>query len=226
MISLESCLLRMKKVPGVLESKVFVSHIPCTVSEEELLEAFDRFGPRLQHFYLADRRNGDHGFAFITFSESSAALLATQSLNGSDLFENSIRPVRVSLACEKQFDSLPFDDFVAQVPSASWREYKTDEGFFYYHNADTGDTVWEKPAHFLPHAHVAIEPRAHKLGPQGANLFFAGSEVSDIEMFGEILSTKSCNEFTFVAFADAESANQARAAFPGRFSLRPGEISS
>ena len=215
----------MSRVSGVLDTKVFVAHIPCTVTEDELLQAFDRFGRRLQHFYLADKRNGDHGFAFITFSEASAALLCVESFNGERVFTNCNRPLRVQLACEKIFSGKAFEDAGKHVPSASWLEYKTDEGFFYYHNSETGETVWEKPANFLQPLQAA-EARSCLLGERGANFFATEVLVQDIEQFGKVSTFQKFDAFTFVAFEDSDAGERACSALHGKIFARSGELSS
>ena len=37
-----------------------------------------------------------------------------------------------------------------QQVAAGWVEYHTPDGTPYYHNADTGETTWDKPALVLP----------------------------------------------------------------------------
>ena len=171
----------MSRVPGVLDSKIFIANIPCTVTEEALKELIFSFGTVLQFFYVSDKKSGDRGFAFFTFEKTENAKSCESALHATIHFENSIRPLHVSFANSKTFSGEAFVDPGKLVPSAHWREYKTDEGFAYYHNAETDETVWEKPEHFTQNPATVSEMRTSGLGPRGANLF-CESDLDKMEL--------------------------------------------
>jgi len=214
----------MSLVPGVLDSKVFIACIPCTVEDDRLVKTVEEFGNILQYFYCPDKKNSDAGFAFFTFANAPTAQRFVQLMDGQTPFQNSIRPLRVSLACRKLFDGDAFTETGHLVPSASWRDYKTDEGFVYYHNSETGETVWEKPPYFLNFCKPA-EDRPSTLSKQGGNMFTDEIHETQAASFDGVASFQRFQDFTFVAFCDSAAAAAARLAHPGRFVSRPGEIS-
>jgi len=179
-------------VPGVLKSKVFLGCIPSTTEENEVRQVLQKYGKLIGFFYCRDAINSDRGFAFGTFSSDTEAADCVAKLNGvADVFENSIRPVQVKLSCEKitHIDAgSVFVDPGKCLPSMNWEEYVSDEGYPYYYNKETGETVWDKPKFFvkqaelptpaavleaatLPVGTAATGAQNMGYGPLGANLF-------------------------------------------------------
>jgi CUG-BP- and ETR3-like factor len=205
-------------VPGVLKSKVFVGCIPTTTDENEVRQVLQRHGKLIGFFYCRDAVNSDRGFAFGTFSNESEAADCVSKLNGlTDVFDNSIRPVQVKLSCEKitHLDAgSVFVDPGKTLPSMSWEEYVSDEGYPYYYNKETGETVWDKPKFFVKQAEMptpaAIMEAASLAaaggmgaqntgyGPLGANLFIFhvpadwNDEIlrSKFESYGQLVSCR------------------------------------
>ena len=144
-------------VSGVLRSKVFVGCIPATTDETTVRTSLGLHGKLIGFFYCRDMMNGDRGFALVTFSTEAEALNCVNSVHGTEIFENSVRPVYAKLSCEKITDltGSVFIDPGRSLPSTFWEEYTSDEGYPYYHNRETGETVWEKPKFFVAQEPVA-----------------------------------------------------------------------
>ena len=213
----------MALVTGVLGSKVFVACIPCTVCELTLKGAAVEFGSILQLFYCPDKQNGDSGFAFVTFADDDAAVQCVAALDKTRHFPNSNRPLSVSFARNKIYEADVFACSGLQVPSAAWREYKTEEGFLYYHNLETTETVWQKPEYFVSHLPI-LESRVSQLGRRGTNLFCIGVDISNLSKHGPILHYRDFSTFSFVSFTDLPSALAALNTFRDRMMTRPGEV--
>jgi CUG-BP- and ETR3-like factor len=204
-------------VPGVLRSKVCIGCIPVTVEEAEVKACLQEFGKLIGFFYCRDAMNSDRGFAFATFSSESEANACVASLNGTTPFENSARSLHVKLSCEKLTDTrgTVFEDAGKGLPSTYWEEYTSEEGYPYYYNKETGETVWDKPKYFTPPAAASAEAAAASIqpltsvgtvgyiqnsgyGPLGANLFIfhIPAEWKDddlksrFEPFGQLVSCK------------------------------------
>ena len=130
-----------------LNRTVILQHIPCTATSQEIRGEISRFGRILGFDYFPDKlENGtDAGLAIVTLaSEEEAAQLVSNSIN----LLNTARPISVSHALDKTFNILPNPPI--PVPSCFWREHASADGFAYYHNEETGETVWEKPPGFIP----------------------------------------------------------------------------
>ena len=206
-------------VPGVLKSKIFIGCIPATTEESEVRQVLQKYGKLIGFFYCRDAINSDRGFAFGTFSNETEAAECVAKLNGvSDVFENAIRPVHAKLSCEKitQIDAgSVFVDPGKCLPSMNWEEYVSDEGYPYYYNKETGETVWDKPKFFvkqaeLPTPAAVLQAAALPVGsgeatgqnmgygPLGANLFIFhvpgdwSDEIlrSKFESFGTLVSCR------------------------------------
>lgn len=229
-------------VPGVLRSKVFIGCVPATVEEAEVRACLQNFGKLIGFFYCKDAMNSDRGFAFATFASDAEAAACVQALNGQTHFENAARPVHAKLSCEKITDlkSTVFEEPARTLPSLAWEEYTSEEGYPYYYNKETGETVWDKPKHFQPPLPGVPEilPVAGSVGyiqnsgygPLGANLFIfhVPAEWKDedlrtrFEPFGQLVSCKvSVDEagrsrgFGFVGYTTRESAANAAQAMNG-----------
>lgn len=236
----------MAIVPGVLKSKVFIGCIPTTVEEAEVRSVIAEFGKVIGFFYCRDGMNSDRGFAFATLSSEQEAKACVDSLNNSTRFENSARPLHAKLSCEKIIDITytVFQEASKPLPSSFWEEYTSDEGYPYYYNRETGETVWDKPKYFIPPLPVpdpisseGITPAGSVgyiqnsgYGPLGANLFIfhvpADWKDEDLkqkfEPFGQLVSCKVSVDdsgrsrgFGFVGFTTREAASSAIEAMNG-----------
>ncbi len=75
-----------------MSKKLYVGNLPFSSTEEELQEAFGRYGTVDSVAVITDRETGrPRGFAFVEMSEASAADEAIRGLDGSDLGGRSIR---------------------------------------------------------------------------------------------------------------------------------------
>jgi CUG-BP- and ETR3-like factor len=236
-------------VPGVLRSKVFVGCIPATTDEGTVKSTLGLYGKVIGFFYCRDMMNGDRGFALVTFSTETEALNCVNCVHGTQVFENSVRPVYGKLSCEKITDltGSVFADPGRPLPSSFWEEYTSDEGYPYYHNRETGETVWEKPRFFVAPEPIAtvispVQPVVGGIqnsgyGPLGANLFIfhVPAEWKDedlrkrFEQFGQLVSCKISIDdsgrprgFGFVGFTTRESAANAIQAMNG-LPVAPGK---
>ena len=145
---------RMEFIEGILKSKVFIGCIPATVEEAEVRQVASKLGGKvIGFFYMRDVQNGDRGFAMVTYSSEAEALESVAWIKSNHpVFENLIRPVHAKLTCVKisQVGSeLVFSDPNKPLPSSVWEQYTSEEGFPYYHNTETGETVWEQPKFFV-----------------------------------------------------------------------------
>ncbi len=72
--------------------KLFVGNLSWNTTDESLQEVFSQFGEVTEAKVITDRDNGrSRGFAFVTFSEESAAEKASSVLDGSTLDGRAIR---------------------------------------------------------------------------------------------------------------------------------------
>ena len=131
------------------------------------------------------------------------------------------------------------------LPSMNWEEYVSDEGYPYYYNRETGETVWDKPKYFvkqaeLPTPAAVMEAAAVPVGmgaaqntgygPLGANLFIFhvpadwNDEIlkSKFDSFGQLVSCRVSSDdagrsrgFAFVSYSTKESAANAIQAMNG-----------
>jgi RNA recognition motif-containing protein len=75
-----------------VSKKLYVGNLPFSSTEEDLTEAFSRYGAVDSVAVITDRETGrPRGFAFVEMSEASAADEAIRALDGSDLGGRSIR---------------------------------------------------------------------------------------------------------------------------------------
>lgn len=236
----------MSIVPGILKSKVFLGCIPTSVEEAQVRALIAEYGKIIGFFYCRDAMNSDRGFAFATLSSETEAKNCVSALNNSDKFENSARPLQAKLSCEKITDisGTVFQEPPKPLPSSLWEEYTSDEGYPYYYNRETGETVWDKPKYFVPALPIpdpinseGITPAGSVgyiqnsgYGPLGANLFIfhvpADWKDDDLrlkfETFGQLVSCKVSVDdsgrsrgFGFVGFTTREAAASAIQAMNG-----------
>ena len=242
-------------VPGVLRSKVFIGCIPASTEETEVRSALAMHGKLIGFFYCRDMMNSDRGFSIATFSTETEAQNCVNAMNGStEFFENSCRPVHAKLSCEKMTDitGSVFTDPGRPLPGSAWEEYTSEEGYPYYHNKETGETVWERPKYYVPPPEPVISSpmvpsssggvsgviQNSGYGPLGANLFIfhVPAEWKDedlrtrFETFGQLVSCKISVDdtgrprgFGFVGFTTRESAANAIQATNGT-PVAPGKF--
>lgn len=75
---------------------IYVGNLPYTLTEEELREAFERFGTVSSAKIVIDRETGrSKGFGFVEMPEQDEAESAVKSMDGAPL---NGRPVRVNPA--------------------------------------------------------------------------------------------------------------------------------
>ena len=80
------------------QNKLYVGNFPYSVSENDLRDIFQAYGPIEEIRLISDRDTGrSKGFAFITFATQSAAESALEQ-NGKDL---KGRALRVNVAQDK-----------------------------------------------------------------------------------------------------------------------------
>lgn len=224
---------------------MFAACIPATTEEATVRSTLASFGKLMGFFYCRDGMNSDRGFAFATYGSEAEAVSCVAGLHGETPFENAARPVQAKLSCEKITDlkGTVFEEPAKGLPSTLWEEYTSDEGFPYYYNRESGETVWEKPKHFVSPNTVdaaasAYVPPAGSMGyiqntgygPLGANLFIfhipAEWKDEDVRQrfdpFGQLVSCKiSADEagrsrgFGFVGFTTREAAANAVQAMNG-----------
>ena len=237
----------MTTVAGVLRSKVFIGCIPTTAEEAQVRSVLAEYGKVIGFFYCRDGMNSDRGFAFATLSTEAEAISCVNALNNTIRFENSARPLQAKLSCEKIVDiaGTVFQEPPKGLPSSFWEEYTSDEGYPYYYNRETGETVWEKPKFFVPPLPVLPDPISSEgitpsgsvgyiqnsgYGPLGANLFLfhvpaewtEESLRQKFEAFGQLVSCKVSVDdsgrsrgFGFIGYTTREAAAAAIQAMNG-----------
>ncbi len=83
--------------------KLFVGSLSWNTSDQELSEAFSRFGEITEAKVITDRESGrSRGFGFVTFEDASAADAAIAEMNGSTL---DGREINVNEAQDKRRDN-------------------------------------------------------------------------------------------------------------------------
>ena len=69
-----------------MNTKLYVGNMSFNTTENDLREAFARFGTLTDIYVANDRETGrPRGFAFVTFSTAEESNLAIQQMNGADL---------------------------------------------------------------------------------------------------------------------------------------------
>lgn len=80
--------------------KIYIGNLPFRTNEQEIEEAFAKFGEIEDVFLLRHRDSGRlKGFGFVTFTEKSAADDAIKEMDGQDF---GGRPLKVSIAQAKE----------------------------------------------------------------------------------------------------------------------------
>lgn len=80
-------------------SSVFVGNIGWKVSEQDLGDAFSRYGPVNSVKIIQDRETGrSKGFGFVEFSDPNCLQAAIQAMDGADM---GGRPLRVNAANQR-----------------------------------------------------------------------------------------------------------------------------
>lgn len=79
------------------ERKLYVSHLPPSINEQELHASFGKFGPVLEVKLITDRATGQSkGYAFVTMQNTGAAQNALQSLHNNYKIDGRTIQVRVA----------------------------------------------------------------------------------------------------------------------------------
>jgi RNA recognition motif-containing protein len=74
-----------------MNSKLYVGNLSYNTTENDLQDAFSRFGTVLEANLMMDRESGrSRGFAFVTMSTPEEAQAAVQGMNGQDLDGRSL----------------------------------------------------------------------------------------------------------------------------------------
>ena len=159
-------------------NKVFLVNIPCTVAEDELRDLARSFGRVTEFIYIKDSSgggegSGDGGVAVIGMGDKDEAEKFIEGVDGKEIFRNSARPAAARLMSRKLLENSNFFTHPHPVPSAFWSEHKTADGFAYYHNSKSGETVWERPADFRPNSSSFVDSSVgFQLGKY--NLYISG----------------------------------------------------
>jgi len=83
--------------------KLFVGNLSWNTTDNDLNEAFSRFGQISEAIVITDRNSGrSRGFGFVTFDDDSAANTAMGEMNETDL---DGRTITVNEAQEKKRDN-------------------------------------------------------------------------------------------------------------------------
>jgi len=83
-----------------MNPRIYIAHLPVTITEAQLQEAFAPFGTIASTFIATDRATGSpKGFAFVTYGTSQEANAAITTMNGAEL---GGRTLAVSLAREPE----------------------------------------------------------------------------------------------------------------------------
>jgi RNA recognition motif-containing protein len=77
-------------------NKIYVGNLPFSIGQDELKEAFSKFGDIEEAVVISDKFSGrSKGFGFVTFGKDEEAAKAVSEMNGKDL---SGRELKVSEA--------------------------------------------------------------------------------------------------------------------------------
>ncbi|CAE7236133.1 unnamed protein product [Symbiodinium sp. KB8] len=155
--------------------KVFVGSLPDGISDRTLRREFGRYGEVTDVFIKPGCEPGRQ-WAFVTFASASEAQQAKEATDRQLTLPGADRACEVMMAKHQGlFGQAPLSSFGQNMNSPSpaqpppprspppphmtpWRTYKTQSGLPYYHNTQTGQTVWECPTEFVPppgNAHAA-----------------------------------------------------------------------
>jgi RNA recognition motif-containing protein len=86
--------ISVRRIPGkeATVKKLYVGNLSFSTTQEDLQEAFERFGSVASAAVIMDRETGrSRGFGFVEMDEASAADEAIRALDGSDLQGRTIR---------------------------------------------------------------------------------------------------------------------------------------
>ena len=87
--------------------KLYVGNLSFDMSEEDLQEAFSKFGEIISAVIVKDRVSGrSRGFGFVEFAENESAQSAKEAMNGKEV---KGRPLKVDEAKEQR-RQRPRDD--------------------------------------------------------------------------------------------------------------------
>lgn len=76
----------MFDTPQVNNKKLFVGNLPYSASEQQLQELFSQYGEIASATIVTDRMSGrSKGFAFVEFTDESAAQAAVDGVNGYEM---------------------------------------------------------------------------------------------------------------------------------------------
>lgn len=100
--------------------KVFVGHIPSTMTEESLSQLFGEFGNIVDISIIKDKRtNQPKGCAFINFSTKEEADLAINTINSSNRYlENMNKPLQVKYS-DNEIEKMERKLFLGMLGSAN-----------------------------------------------------------------------------------------------------------
>ncbi|CAK9084341.1 29 kDa ribonucleoprotein B [Durusdinium trenchii] len=148
--------------------KVFVGSLPDGCPEHLLRQEFSRYG-QITDVFMKQGCEPGRQWAFIIFSSAEEAMLAKESTDKILQLPGASRACEVMLAKNQgMYGQAPLRAFglgpgmqglPGQPPPPTtpppphltpWRTYKTQSGLPYYHNSQTGQTVWECPTEFEP----------------------------------------------------------------------------
>lgn len=83
-----------------MSNRLFVGNLTFQTTEDDLLQAFQDFGPVAEVKVVTDRETGrSRGFAFVEMADADGARKATEGMNGA-VFDG--RPLRVGEAEERR----------------------------------------------------------------------------------------------------------------------------
>eukprot|EP00917_Polyrhabdina_sp_WS-2016_P028602 GHVP01060951.1.p1 GENE.GHVP01060951.1~~GHVP01060951.1.p1 ORF type:complete len:524 (-),score=98.85 GHVP01060951.1:640-2088(-) len=244
--------------PGQDQAKLFVGSLPKSISEEQLREIFSAHGQIDEIFVMKDNVTGEgKGCAFVKFAYKEQAIAAIKNLNAAFTVPGGPRTIEVRFA-EKKSALVSQAIAMGQVPQAvvsrmmttapmmqmpaaapipgapraagPWKEYFTQDGRPYYHNATLGLTQWDRPIEFdQPQVPPPRQPDA--VGPPGANvyIFHVPNSWTNIDLynnfapFGKLLSARIATDsasgrnkgYAFVSYDNVQSAAQAVHAMNG-----------
>ena len=189
--------------PDISECKILISSLPASVTESQLRSILAPFG-KVTYFFHHPASTSP-GFVLATFETRAQAESAVLNIHDTRPFGDI--PLFCKLANEKLFSvpagpkSAPADVSEAELPPlpSPWQEFRSPEGFPYYHNPETSETTWSHPgALALP----APAP-AFALGPRGATFAVPKAALAegDLAVSG-LVGCKEVGGFVVFSFAD------------------------